>query len=501
MRTLHLFPDTNVFIQCRPLEQLDWSAWAEFDEVRLIVCRPVQREIDNQKGRGSDRVGKKARQTHTLFREIIIGADGYRLIRDAAPQVKLLVEPSFVPSPELQEHLDYSKTDDQIVGCLHTFCAACPDEDVRLLTHDSGPMATAKMLSLPFVPVPDNWLIPPESNEQERENRRLESELDRLKKAGPQFRVVCVDDHYKEIDALEFEFRTYEPLTDTEIATLIEALQTRSPLATDFGRRDRIERDLPSSLPIHGMTEAYEPASDEDIAKYQGERYPAWLQECEQVLRNLHTSLQREAGPPTFRFAAVNEGARPGRDVLITFEAKGNFEIRPPDWRDNTDNEDEEAEGGEITSGIVLPVPPTPPRGKWTTNNPFRAFEALQRQLKPFGRLESDMYGPALTLPKINSRDPNAFYYKPNRPMMPAGSFSLECEQWRHNVEPEVFEGEIYFNGETEQVRGALECMIHAANLSDPVRKTVPVRISVTLGDIHDRADALLQELVRRAGE
>ena len=35
-RTLYLFPDTNVFIQCKPLEQLDWSEWQEFSEIHLL---------------------------------------------------------------------------------------------------------------------------------------------------------------------------------------------------------------------------------------------------------------------------------------------------------------------------------------------------------------------------------------------------------------------------------------------------------------------------------
>lgn len=61
-RILYLFPDTNLFIQCLPLEQIDWAQWADFDEVRLLICRPVQREIDNQKNRGNDRVSQRARK-------------------------------------------------------------------------------------------------------------------------------------------------------------------------------------------------------------------------------------------------------------------------------------------------------------------------------------------------------------------------------------------------------------------------------------------------------
>ena len=40
-KTLYLFPDTNLFIQCKPLAELDWSEWSEFTEISLIVCRPV----------------------------------------------------------------------------------------------------------------------------------------------------------------------------------------------------------------------------------------------------------------------------------------------------------------------------------------------------------------------------------------------------------------------------------------------------------------------------
>jgi len=40
-KILYLFPDTNLLIQCLPLEQLDWERWKEFDEIDLIVSRPV----------------------------------------------------------------------------------------------------------------------------------------------------------------------------------------------------------------------------------------------------------------------------------------------------------------------------------------------------------------------------------------------------------------------------------------------------------------------------
>ena len=41
-QVLYLFPDTNLFIQCLPLQQIDWTLWSDFDEVHLLVSRPVQ---------------------------------------------------------------------------------------------------------------------------------------------------------------------------------------------------------------------------------------------------------------------------------------------------------------------------------------------------------------------------------------------------------------------------------------------------------------------------
>jgi len=98
-------------------------------------------------------------------------------------------------------------------------------------------------------------------------------------------------------------------------------------------------------------------------------------------------------------------------------------------------------------------------------------------------------------------RDPNAFYYKGGRPMMPATSFSLECDQWRHSLGDEQFFGEIFFDREADdEVRGALACAIHAENLSDPVTKTVPVTITITRASTRDRAEALIEELASRDG-
>lgn len=41
-RILYLFPDTNLFIQCLPLQQIYWTLRSDFDEVHLLVSVPFE---------------------------------------------------------------------------------------------------------------------------------------------------------------------------------------------------------------------------------------------------------------------------------------------------------------------------------------------------------------------------------------------------------------------------------------------------------------------------
>jgi hypothetical protein len=112
-KVVYLFPDTNLLVQCLPLEQLDWSAWRDCDELHLIISRPVQSEIDDHKNKGGERLARRARKASSLLRDIIIGGNDHSEIRPANPVVKLFIRTALRPNPELSKILDYSRTDDQ----------------------------------------------------------------------------------------------------------------------------------------------------------------------------------------------------------------------------------------------------------------------------------------------------------------------------------------------------------------------------------------------------
>ena len=493
---LYLFPDTNVFIQCKPLEQLNWSEWKDFAEVHLIVCRPVTREIDNQKNRGNTRVAQRARSTYGLFAPLAEDDQEFLIVHNSAPVVKLFLEGLGQPSPELKDVLDYSKTDDQIVGSLHRFLKDNPDTDARLLTGDRGPMMAARSLGLPRVSIKETWLLPPEHNEVERENARLRQRIDELEKSEPRFKIELVDEEGNSIEHLNAEHLIYEPLSESEIDCLVESLINRFPMRTNFtpGEPADDEKGITAREWLDRKN-ATGPPKDEEIAKYRDREYPNWIRQCRSFLSELHKELQREEGLPMFELAVTNEGTRPGNDSLVAIEAAGSFKICPPPYREKEDDDPDEE--------LALPRPPRPPVGPQAASPSqgilgvrglLDSVNLFQQTASPFNTFPIHL--PPPIRPYERRRDPNGFFYKPDRPSEPGESFALECELWRHGTGQESFLGEIHLDPQTGDIRGVLRCEVHAANLSSPVNRQFPVRITVTRVRSSEKAQGLVQKLI-----
>ena len=489
-KILYLFPDTNLFIQCKQIRDLDWSEWSEFSEIHLIVCRPVTREIDDQKNRGNGRVAQRARSTYKLFSPLAEDEQDFLVINDSAPTVKLMLEGLGQPSPELKEVLNYSKTDDQIVGCLHRFRHENPDVDARLLSHDRGPMMAARSLGLPRVPIKESWLLPSEPNEAEREINRLLKQVAQLEKEEPSFDVQLIGDNKQKSENLEVEYEVFEPLSEQEVNALVQRIAENLPVATDFSKSPLPRKDNSTTVGIFHLP------TDREIAKYKQQDYPEWLEKCRAALSNIHTDLQREAGPPEFSLSISNEGTRPGKDTLVNIIAEGKFEISPPPFGS--------ASEGAFEEGPSLQYPPQPPRGRWGSQGDSgrtpRTLRISTRDRGPLHSLQSTtraLY--PISSPSITPSDPNTVYFRHERPDLPDKIITLECPQWRHGMDSVIFQGDLHFDLALESVRGLLICEVHAENLSSHVREQFPVRITTRKSASTDPARNLVQKLIDSA--
>ena len=513
--TVRYFVDSNLFLQCHPLDQLDWTPWDAFDEVRLIVSSPVLREIDYRKNKGNDRVGTRARATSAMFREM--RTEGHKVVRANDPRVVLSVEPQHTYSRDLEERLNYQERDDQLVGTLYEFARCHEGTDVRLLTHDTTPLYTAQGLDLSADIIPENWLLQPESTETEKELLSLKSEIARLKKTEPSFSIRCVDQSSTEIESYRASFTWFEPLTDEQVDQLMQRLSDDFPLESNFGSREPAERAAKRQTVLDSLIgntkEVFTPATEDQIAKYRGETYPEWLNQCEQIIRNHHRMLQHHAPLLEFSFLAANVGTRPATDALVTIEAHGHFHIQPPSSDDEDDEDDTRSgEDDELTNLTAkeLPRPPVAPRGQWRRtiggqpSDALRAIDAFRRSLNELpnmGHISAHRHDSLLRAldARPSSHDPNAFYYKPHRPSSPRTSFSLSCDQWRHGDGEEPFDGEIHVPLDQNKAEGALLFRTQAGNLSKSASKQIPVRIKIAHVSAFESALAMVERLLKRS--
>ncbi len=493
MSNLTLFPDTNLFIQCRDLSELEWKDIGEFDEITLIVSRPVHKEIDSQKGRGNDRLGRRARSTAALFKKIITNGGKAHLVRETAPKVVVALGIQSQPSANL-DGIDLRENDDRILAIAHGYSKEHEGEDVRVITHDSGPLALAAMIGLPAIDIPDGWLREPEPSSAERENAKLKREIEHLKRHEPSFVIEAVDDSGSMIKRHAFEQERFESLSDSEVDDFLSRLKKKHPLRQNFDEADpppvgwQNARGIITGL---GGTLEFNPPSEDEMLDYIQKRYPKWVSECETFFRSLGQRLNCRRPNLLASILIRNDGVRPAKDALVTFETRGNIKIRPP-MREGEKNTDDDR--------MELPRSPAVPRGKWVTpmtratSSLFGAVAAA-RAMNTFEILNEEVSPLAIhrSLHHLGKRDPNSFYYKSERPEMPVDCYALECEQWRHAASSEEFIIEFHPDGSGEVSEGSLICKVEAENLSDPVVIVTPVRILETTGSTISVAEKLIE--------
>jgi hypothetical protein len=106
------------------------------------------------------------------------------------------------------------------------------------------------------------------------------------------------------------------------------------------------------------------------------------------------------------------------------------------------------------------------------------------REIEPF-RI------PRIPVPKPH--DPEAFYFDNWRRGRPVTKGALTSDIWRHQTSEKTFEFEVLFTNDGE-LQGAVECTIHADNLTQPERVVVTVSRSFEPLSMLDLAKSLVDD-------
>ena len=492
VKKLYLFPDTNIFLQCRPLEQVSWSVLGEWDQIEIMLTRPVVQEIDRQKGMGNGRKAKRARKVSSLIGKLLEAEDERQTLRER-PLVQLCLRQKLKPDEPPSEDLNYEEQDDKLVGIALGFQKSHPDAEVRLLSYDTGPMASAKVVGLKYLTVPEEWLLPPETDDSEKQINALKATIAKLERSEPSFEVRFLPEN-QDKKPIQMSLTVFQPLSRKERDELLARLVARFPQCTDFGPSEAQERipkrnKAPGILGI-GLKEVFHPATDDEINKYRM-AYAEWEQKCAETLSNLPSLLHKCLPWPEIVVQIENTGSRPADHTLVVVDVvQGNIRLRPPKCQ-----EDDE----ENKTNVCLPPAPTAPIGKWELENIFGMSKAM---LGNFARAQQflspssiDRLGPLLHASRRDSRDPNKIYFKVGRQGEPRQRIEYECAQWRHAQSAEDFEFEVLCPLEPGTYSASVKVEVHAANLTEPVEDWLKIELSVTESSCLEVAEQMVTAL------
>lgn len=464
--TLYVFPDTNVLVQCKALGELDWNCLGSYDMIILILARPVIGELDKHKGLPG-RLGKRAREVTPLLRRFLTEDFVEVSTKKKGAAVQVISGDHLKASLSLEAQLDYSTADDKLVGTVHQYQADNPDHKVLFLSHDTGPLMTAKRIGVPFLLVPDDWTLSAENDEQGKELRLLKEELKRLDDHSPKCEIQFVD------VPRDFAIQQYGALTSRQIDSLVIDFCGMYPLATEFEVSQPERRPYEIAV-VQMEMRRFVPVSKEQIDAYRN-AYEAWRGTLRIFFETLHTKRNALAPTPSVKINLANTGSCPASNVEVRIEmAGGKLGLRTP----------QECQDYDPMTLESLPKPPAVPKARW--DSPLARIGAMGSLFDVQSRLPS--IGDLFHVPP--PRDLNTFYWKNGIPCEAKRLLHRECIEWRHQDNPEQLILELVPLQSDGYVNDAIKVTLHATNLNKPLQVIQPVRFKYEEIDLWAEAEA-----------
>ena len=469
-----LFPDSNLFLQFRDLAELPWTELISgVDEVKMLVCRTVQSEIDSFKGDGRDRRADRARKTSSKFRDIIVqGKD--LIIRERGPRLTLALAPrvrSDFPHPST---LDMSFKDDRIIAEILAYRIET-NQDAALLTADTGPMMTANEHMLCFHALPDSWRLPREADERDKQLKELAKQLADLRKLSPNISVATSIEGELVSTPIEMSVLDFTALDHVIIDSFIERLRERFPIKTDFSAASNPAppSNLPN-LPVHfaiamGGLKVWTAPSEIEIKRYR-HKYDLWLTSARAYLNDSHKHLSTSHRKLPISFLMENCGTVPAEGVLVEIDCMGGLILE--EVARNNKNKD---------ATHHLPCPPPPPEWKMmeNTNASTSIIALISRQtnmLEAQGdRVEIPLYLSQHLHP--SSQNVHEFYRYDRDAEDSSTKLKYRCAEFRHGSDAISFDLLIVAPLNSNCARGAIRITISARNIPLKIEHTFPIHI------------------------
>lgn len=181
----YCFLDTNIFLQFQDIEQIDWLEELKVAEVCLVVTAVVLGELDKFKHYESRRLRNRSRKALKYLGKLDIHSDNP--VRKGVVLQFRLEEPDHNALKKYQ--LNSANNDSMLVGSALIFANKHKDDDVILVTDDSGPSFKAKAHDLRAQSLSESYRLEEQPDPLVAENRRLKNELFKLQNNQPKLDI------------------------------------------------------------------------------------------------------------------------------------------------------------------------------------------------------------------------------------------------------------------------------------------------------------------------
>ncbi len=304
------------------------------------------------------------------------------------------------------------------------------------------------------------------------------------KKREPRIELSMQDEQGHVIEILEVSVIRYPPLNDLQIEEIVKDAKAKFPMILEFGAAENPEMRVPRWLEAEthitrmlGGKIRFEPPSSDEIREYHEQGWPDWLKRIEEFFRELHIHLHATHRDIKGSISIINNGKVPAEDALLELELTDNLNFQLSEVLDGTI---------DAPSHIIPPDPPSPPKGRWISEPSFRsATIQMIDDLRKKASIEPRPYLPVIyPLPGTpRARDRYSFYRKSENPLLEKKKWIFDCIELRHKVTPKIIAVIILVPNNDNISGGALNCLMTAKNMADPVKYTLPIRFHYIEGN------------------
>ena len=226
---LNIFVDTNFFIQCKDKEQIPWNLLVS-EDITVIIPITVSRQLDSFKTDGNRRRSGRARKVLPFIKELL-NCSNIPIVSNGLT-INFKMAERFPVGPPKNPILDLSETDDKIINELLAWHEKYSDEDVALLSDDTGVHLTCSQLEIKCLYIPKDWFLPQERDDIDREIQSLKDEIQKLKSDSPD--IIIAQSDSNDSDEFNRKVLMYDELSDSSIEELTLRVKNRHQKVIDF---------------------------------------------------------------------------------------------------------------------------------------------------------------------------------------------------------------------------------------------------------------------------